>query len=135
MMQDLRMRKLGTTAATLSRRKMSCQGAIILSFVLLILPLDALAWNIPGHMLSGSIAYRRLYRDSPATIARVRTILEKHPWYADRWRDDIAKLPDSQHGEMLFMLAARWADDIRMQAKLQRETKWHYINFPFKPAR
>jgi len=35
---------------------------------------------------------------------------------------------------MLFMLAARWADDIRMQAKLQRETKWHYINFPFKPA-
>ena len=32
------------------------------------------------------------------------------------------------------MLAARWADDIRMQAKLQREVKWHYINFPFKPA-
>ena len=29
---------------------------------------------------------------------------------------------------------ARWADDIRMQAKLQREVKWHYINFPFKPA-
>ena len=32
------------------------------------------------------------------------------------------------------MLAARWADDIRMQAKLQRQTRWHYINFPFKPA-
>jgi hypothetical protein len=60
--------------------------------------------------------------------------LEKHPWYADRWRDDVEKLAESQRGEMLFMLAARWADDIRMQAKLQRETKWHYINFPFKPA-
>ena len=35
---------------------------------------------------------------------------------------------------MLFMLAARWADDIRMQAKIQRQAKWHYINFPFKPA-
>ena len=32
------------------------------------------------------------------------------------------------------MLVARWADDIRTQAKLQRETKWHYINFPFTPA-
>jgi hypothetical protein len=35
---------------------------------------------------------------------------------------------------MLFMLAAPWADDIRMQAKLQREARWHYINFPFKPT-
>jgi hypothetical protein len=59
--------------------------------------------------------------------------LEKHPWYAGRWRDDLEKLPESQRGEMLFMLAARWADDIGMQAKLQRGTKWHYINFPFKP--
>ena len=24
--------------------------------------------------------------------------------------------------------------DIRTQAKLQREVRWHYINFPFKPA-
>lgn len=34
---------------------------------------------------------------------------------------------------MLFVVAARWTDDIRTQAKLQRETRWHYINFPFKP--
>jgi S1/P1 Nuclease len=35
---------------------------------------------------------------------------------------------------MLFMLAARWADDIRLQAKLHCQAKWHYINFPFKPS-
>ena len=35
---------------------------------------------------------------------------------------------------MLFMLAARWADDIRTHAKAQFETRWHYINWPFKPA-
>src|SRR6185295_2416528 len=35
--------------------------------------------------------------------------------------------------EMLFMMAARWADDIRTQAKLQREVVWHFINWPFKP--
>ena len=33
------------------------------------------------------------------------------------------------------MWAARWADDIRTQARLQREVVWHYINYPFKPER
>src|SRR5258708_3275944 len=84
------------------------------------------------HMVTGSIAYRILENESPRTVSIIKTLLEKHPWYADRWRDNLEKLPESQRGEMLFMLAARWADDIRMQAKLQREVKWHYINFPFK---
>jgi hypothetical protein len=95
-------------------------------------PLQVAAWNAPTHMVT--IAYRILESESPRTVSVIKTLLEKHPWYADRWRDDVEKLPESQRGEMLFMLAARWADDIRMQAKLQREVKWHYINFPFKPA-
>jgi len=107
MMQDLRMRKLGTTAATISRRKMSCQGAIIMSFVLLKLPLDALAWNIPGHMLSGSIAYQILQSENPNTVARVHSILENHPRYETRWNPQLEKLPDAERDEMLFMLAAR----------------------------
>jgi hypothetical protein len=85
-------------------------------------------------MVTGAIAYRILENDSPRTVSVIKTLLEKHPWYADRWQDDVEKLAESQRGEMLFMLAARWADDIRMQAKLQREVRWHYINFPFKPA-
>jgi len=85
-------------------------------------------------MVTGAIAYRILENDSPRTVSVIKTLLENHPWYADRWRDDVEKLAESQRGEMLFMLAARWADDIRMQAKLQRETKWHSINFHFKPA-
>jgi hypothetical protein len=85
-------------------------------------------------MVTGAIAYRILENDSPRTVSVIKTLLEKHPWYADRWRDDVEKLAESQRGEMLFMLAARWADDIRMQAKLQRQTRWHYMNFPFKPA-
>ena len=31
------------------------------------------------------------------------------------------------------MQAARWADDIRIQDKAQNRSRWHYINFPFKP--
>jgi hypothetical protein len=40
----------------------------------------------------------------------------------------------SQRGEMLFMLAARWADDVRRQDGEQDRPRWHYINFPFKPG-
>jgi hypothetical protein len=31
------------------------------------------------------------------------------------------------------MLAARWADDIRMKDRLQNRGPWHYINLAFKP--
>jgi hypothetical protein len=79
MMQDLRMRKLGTTEARIIRGKMSCQGAIIAIFAVLILPLHASAWNIPGHMLSGAMAYQVLRQDSPTTIPAVRSLLEKIP--------------------------------------------------------
>lgn len=34
---------------------------------------------------------------------------------------------------MLFMLAARWADDIRTKPQFHRSS-WHFINLPFKPA-
>jgi hypothetical protein len=61
----LRMRKLETTAVRISQGKMSCQGAIIINLALLIFPLHALAWNIPGHMLSGGIAYQIVQRERP----------------------------------------------------------------------
>ena len=34
---------------------------------------------------------------------------------------------------MLFMLAARWADDIRTLDKAQSRLPWQYVDFPFKP--
>jgi hypothetical protein len=83
-------------------------------------------------MLSGSIAYEILRRESPATIARVRSTLEKHPSYDSRWKEQLDKMPDSERDEMLFMLAPRWADDIRRD-NAQHRGPWHYINFPFKP--
>jgi len=84
-------------------------------------------------MVTGSIAYRILENESPRTVSVIKILLEKHPWYADRWRDDVEKLPESQRGEMLFMLAARWADDIRTRDRAESHPTWHYINFPFKP--
>jgi hypothetical protein len=51
-----------------------------------MLPLPASAWNIPGHMLSGIIAYQVLQQENPQTIAKVEAMLEKHPWYANQWQ-------------------------------------------------
>ena len=84
-------------------------------------------------MLSGAIAYQILQRESPSTIPAVRSVLEKNPWYESRWKAQLQKLPEAERDEMLFMLAARWADDVRTQDPAQSRLPWHYVDFPFKP--
>src|SRR5262245_25455997 len=93
----------------------------------------ALAWNIPGHMLSGAIAYQVLQQESPQTIDKVKAVLQKHPWYANQWRARLQDVPVTDHSVVLFMQATRWADDIRTNDKQQHRALWHYINWPFKP--
>src|SRR5262245_15058368 len=41
--------------------------------------------------------------------------------------------PGADHDMVLFMQAARWADDVRMTDKQYHRALWHYINWPFKP--
>src|SRR5262249_42903790 len=100
---------------------------------LAIPPVAASAWNIPGHMLSGIIAYQILQKENPTTIERVRAVLEKHSWYANQWQARLQDVPVTDHDLVLFMQAARWADDIRTRDKAQNRPSWHYINLPFKP--
>lgn len=99
-----------------------------------LMPFKAQTWNIPGHMLSGAMAYQILQRENPSTISTVRSTLEKNPWYESRWKSQLEKLPEPERDEMLFMLAARWADDIRTRDKAESRLPWHYIDFPFKPV-
>jgi hypothetical protein len=35
-------------------------------------------------MLSGIIAYQVLQQENPQTIEKIKAVLEKHPWYANR---------------------------------------------------
>jgi hypothetical protein len=63
----------------------------------------------------------------------VRSVLENNPWYESRWKAQLNKLPDAERDEMLFMLTARWADDIRTRDKAESRLPWHYVDFPFKP--
>jgi hypothetical protein len=110
--------------------------SLIASLVLLtfaVLPLPALAWNIPGHMLSAGIAYDVLRQEHPQTIEKVKALLEKHPWYANQWQARLQDVTVAERDLVLFMQPARWPDDIRTRDKAQNRPSWHYINLPFKP--
>jgi S1/P1 Nuclease len=109
---------------------------LIVSLVLLtlaVLPLPARAWNIPGHMLSGIIAYQILQQENPQTIEKVKAVLQKHPSYTNQWQARLQDVPVGDRDMVLFMRAARWGDDIRSNDKQQHRALWHYINWPFKP--
>jgi hypothetical protein len=52
--------------------------AAAVALMMLSLPIsNSSAWNLPGHMVSGAIAYQILQRENPSTIPTVRSILEK----------------------------------------------------------
>jgi hypothetical protein len=46
----------------------------------------AVAWTIPGHMLSATIAYQILLQENPHTIDKMKAVLQKHPWYSNQWQ-------------------------------------------------
>ena len=64
----------------------------------------AVAWNIPGHMLSATIAYQILLQENPKTIDKVKAVLEKHPWYANQWQASFKTFP---------LLTATWCCSCR----------------------
>lgn len=92
---------------------------------------NARAWNKAGHMVTGSICYTVLKRESPEALVKVLAVLKKHPHYG-RWKRQLEEFPRKHHDRYLLMLAARWPDDIRGN-KQYDHPKWHYVDFPYKP--
>jgi hypothetical protein len=84
-------------------------------------------------MLSAAIAYQVLRQENPLTIDKVKAALEKHPWHGNQWQARLEDVPLVEREMVLFMQAARWADDIRTRDKAQNRPAWHFINLPFKP--
>ena len=54
----------------------------------------AFAWNKPGHMVTGAIAYQDLKANHPQVIPRVLAIFNQHPDYATRWQPKLTNAPD-----------------------------------------
>ncbi|MBO0933213.1 S1/P1 nuclease [Fibrella aquatilis] len=93
-------------------------------------------WNKPTHMAIGAIAYRDMLAKSPRKLARVLAILRQHPDVNTRWAPMLrdSSLTESEKNEYLFMLAARWPDDIRGQKNPNDHPTWHFINYVYNPT-
>jgi hypothetical protein len=105
---------------------------LIVAGIALLAAGPSLAWNRAGHMAMAAIAYDELSRSAPATIVRVVAVLRQHPHYESRWKAQMAGMSAQDQERYLFMLAARWPDDIRGDRTFDRP-EWHYINYPYKP--
>lgn len=84
-------------------------------------------------MATGAIAYREMQATAPQAVARVVAILRQHPEYQQRWASKLNEpgLSEDDRNQYLFMLAARWPDDIRGNA--YDHPTWHYINYIYAP--
>lgn len=93
------------------------------------------AWNKATHMATGAIAYRELMTTAPVTAARVVALLKQHPDYPTRWAAKLSDtaLSETERNEYLFMLAARWSDDVRGRTNPYDRPTWHYVNFVYNP--
>jgi hypothetical protein len=105
---------------------------LIAASLALMAAIPGLAWNRAGHMTMAAMAYDEVHRMAPATVARVIAILQKHPQYDSRWKPQLAGMNPQDQERFLFMLAARWPDDIRGDAAFDHP-KWHYIDYPYAP--
>ncbi len=113
------------------------RSANLLIIFLLVLSTSLLnrsfAWNRPTYMVTGAIAYRDLQTTSPQLAVRVVAILRQHPEFQPRWAGKLndPALSDDERDQYLFMLAARWPDDVRGNA--YDHPTWHYINYVYAP--
>ena len=108
---------------------------IVAVLLLLLAPTMSSAWNRPGHMVTAAIAYEALKQSDPEALAATVALLHEHPHFGTMFRSQIEKrhLQAEEQDLYLFMLAARWADDIRGKEEYDRG-RWHYINIPYKPV-
>lgn len=117
----------------------------------------SMAWNKETHMLTAAIAYKQLKKDNPMAIEKIAKILDQHPAFSQKiigyqsnqkpgksWADFTKNLSGEDREMALFMLAARWADDVRNYPKakpiyyaksgeLEGHESWHFVNYKFSP--
>jgi S1/P1 Nuclease len=107
--------------------------ALFVSLLMLAFASPGFAWNRAGHMVTGAMTYAILEKDAPEVLAKALVILKAHPQYDKLWKAQVEKRPVDERDIYLFMLAGRWADDIRGNKDYDQPI-WHYINYAFKPA-
>ena len=93
------------------------------------------AWNNAGHMTSAAIAYADLKERNPGVLAKVVQVLRKHPHFESKWHEKLSQIPQDDRDLCLFMLAARWPDDIRKKYPEYDRPAWHSVKIPYRPGK
>ncbi|HEV8580907.1 MAG TPA: S1/P1 nuclease [Thermoanaerobaculia bacterium] len=110
-------------------------------FILVLLaPIQALAWSGPAHAAVAAMAFRELAAD-PALRKNLTDLLKNHPRFS-AWESEFnakkSTFPSSlDFGMFLFIRAATWPDEIRRTAdpKLKPfdHPDWHFVDYPLRP--
>lgn len=105
----------------------------LLAVCLWLMCTTSYGWNRATHMVTGGLAYRELQTTAPQLIPKIVAILRQHPDYQQRWANKISdpSLSEDDRYQYLFMLAARWPDDVR--STVYDHPTWHYINYVYAP--
>jgi hypothetical protein len=112
---------------------------ILLAFMALGWQTVAVAWNKSGHMVAASMAYRELKTSNPTKLKALLKILEEHPNYQTSWLPVLNEMDPADREQALFLLAARWPDDVREPFGNHAHRRvWHFadqaLKFPGTPA-
>jgi hypothetical protein len=94
----------------------------------------ALGWNLSGHKIIASIAFRQL---APAEQVRMVEALKRHPRFtedfAEQMPEEIRGGEEAMQNEWIFQQAAIWPDTVRSgppEKTAFSRPEWHYINQP-----
>ncbi len=118
-----------------NRKNVGSYTASLMTVVILLWAVPAVAWNGTGHKATAKIAYELLRPEEKQYVSR---ILAAHPRFdedfLDAMPDEIATATDIEQALWLFEQASIWPDialglDDHNRAKYNRAT-WHYINLP-----
>jgi len=92
-------------------------------------------WNKATHMAIGAMAYHNLQTTSSQTLPKVLALLKQHPYYKTQWAPQMSQLTlnEQEQDEYLFMLAARWPDDVKGTDPYHDHFSWHFINYVYAP--
>ncbi len=109
---------------------------VVGGLILTLLPVEAVGWNPPSHMISGWIAYRTLSQDPERrlVLGALRPFLNSRAVDPDgSLQRQTQNVSGPEADEMRFVVTTAWADLIRKADPGRHRDKRHYINWPFKP--
>ena len=109
--------------------------ALFCGICILVATPPARSWNKAGHMTAAAIAYADLKERNPEVLAKVVQLLMRQPHFVSKWEDKLGQVPQEDRDLYLFMLAARWPDDVRKKYPQYDRPAWHSVKIPYRPGK